>query len=301
MLFGPRNRLRARTRIARLRNTRSTVTDADAPREVPARQLFAAALAEDSESDERWRIVTELQRRGDREPFDIAIELTGSANAEERELGVAVLGQLGFRAEEADRPYREPTIDVLIDLLNDETSPEVLKSATTALGHLRAKRAIPTVTAFSRHPDPDVRMGVVNGLSSQEDELAIATLIELSADEVDDIRDWATFAIGTLHETDTPEIREALACRLGDRHDDAAAEGVAGLAHRGDPRAVEPLLALLETNEGPLVDNALAGIAAHITDERLRPHVEALWAQKGPSRGEEPLAQAAKRYGLSDA
>lgn len=277
------------------------MTDADAPRGIPARQLLAAALAEDPESDERWRLVTEVQRRGDRESFDIAMELAGSANAEERELGVDVLGQLGFRDEEADRPFREPTIDFLIELLNDETSSEVLESATTALGHLRAKRAIPTVAALSRHPNPEVRMGVVNGLSFQEDELAIATLIELSADEVGDIRDWATFAIGTLLETDTPEIREALACRLEDPHDDAAAEGVAGLAHRGDPRALEPLLALLETNEGTLVDDALAGIAAHITDERLRPHLEALWARNGPSWGEEPLAQAAKRYGLSEA
>ena len=62
-------------------------------------------------------------------------------------------------------------------------------------------------------------------------------LIALSADADADVRDWATFALGTLAAADTPELREALAARVEDADEDTRLEAVHGLALRGDTRA----------------------------------------------------------------
>ncbi|KAF3884776.1 MULTISPECIES: HEAT repeat domain-containing protein [Nostocales] len=115
-------------------------------------------------------------------------------------------------------------------------------------------------------------MSVVLGLSCQEDESAIQTLIELSADEDKDIRNWATFGLGSQIEIDTQEIRDALYRRILSEvgEDDTIAEirgeALLGLAIRKDERVIEPLIGELESDRvGRLsVEAALA-----IGDNRL--------------------------------
>ena len=59
------------------------------------------------------------------------------------------------------------------------------------------------------------------------------------------MRDWATFALGTLAEADSRQLRDALAARLDDPDEDTRLEAVHGLAVRGDPRAEAPARDLL--------------------------------------------------------
>lgn len=65
-------------------------------RETPGDVLVADALRRDDESDEYWTIVHELQRRGDRQTFELALKLATSANDAEKELGLNVLAQIGY-------------------------------------------------------------------------------------------------------------------------------------------------------------------------------------------------------------
>ncbi len=74
---------------------------------------------------------------------------------------------------------------------------------------------------------------------------ALNALIELSADADAKVRDWATFALGTLAEADSPALRDALAARLDDADEDTRMEAVHGLALRGDERAEAPARDLL--------------------------------------------------------
>lgn len=126
---------------------------------------------------------------------------------------------------------------------------------------------------FKHHADEGVRFGVVMGLLTLEDELAVQTLIELSTDADADVRDWATFGLGSQIELDTPAIREALVARLSDEDEDTRGEAMVGLARRHDSRMVAPLLTDLEHGySGSLTLEA----ATEIADPLLYPALLAL-------------------------
>jgi len=121
-------------------------------------------------------------------------------------------------------------------MLEDEQDHGVLQSILVALSHQGRSEAVLPALRFRHHDHPEVRHAVVLVMSGQENEQAIAVLIELTSDPETRVRDWATFALGTLVDLDTPEVREALAERLNDDDDDTRAEAVVGLAKRGDRR-----------------------------------------------------------------
>jgi len=115
--------------------------------------------------------------------------------------------------------------------------------------------------------------GAAARVTGLDDDLAVETLIELSQDEEAHVRDWATLGLARQIERDTLELRDALLARLGDPDEDTRAEALAGLAERGDERAVDPLLAELDKTTGPsdpgmLVD-ALRALATKTGDPRL--------------------------------
>ncbi|OYV95779.1 MAG: hypothetical protein B7Z73_01935 [Planctomycetia bacterium 21-64-5] len=75
-------------------------------------------------------------------------------------------------------------------------------------------------------------------LTGHEEQAAIECLIRLSRDSDSDVRDWATFGLGSQCDLDTPQIRDALAARLDDTDDDTRHEAIVGLARRQDRRAI---------------------------------------------------------------
>jgi HEAT repeat protein len=204
-------------------------------------------VADENEALERsWRAIHELHRRGGIEVLQAARRLLSSDVPMERALGCAVLGQLGG----PDRPYGEESVPALLDLADREPDAMVLSYTTAALGHLEDTRARDTLLRLSRHADSRVRFNVTIALTScigrndegdLDDVEALATLIAMTLDEDDDVRDWVTFAVGQHFVDDTPEVREALRERLEDPHDDTRIEAIAGLARRGDAIALDPL------------------------------------------------------------
>jgi HEAT repeat protein len=159
-------------------------------------------------------------------------------------------------------------------LLAQEFYPLILRDICIALGHLEDPRSIEPQLKFCLHPDWEVRYGVVSGLSGRDDERAISGLIRLSADVCPQVRDWATFGLGTLIEVDTPAIREALYQRFltEDRQDKETAEiydeALAGLANRQDDRILPQLISQLMSDDA----STLAIQAAEaMADDRLYP------------------------------
>jgi HEAT repeat protein len=190
--------------------------------------LVTAALGEPDE-EAQWDAVCILHFRGSEEVLREAIKLGRSDCVQERELGANILGQLGV----PERTFPEQSFSVLLEMLQHETESRVIEAIAVALGHHGDPRAVAPLAVFGDHSDVDVRFAIAYGLMGQTDPLAIRTLIRLTCDSDAMVRDWATFAIGAQIDTDSDEIRNALAARLNDDDEDTRGEALAGLARRG--------------------------------------------------------------------
>lgn len=148
-------------------------------------------------------------------------------------------------------------------------------AGVSALGQLYDPRALPGILRHAAYPSPDVRMAVAAalpgcmGAGAENDaghaaliDAALSTLIALARDEDADVRDWATFGLGSQLDVDTSAVREALADRLDDPEGDIAGEALVGLARRRDPRALPRILAWLDGEPGNLIVEAAEELAA---------------------------------------
>jgi len=225
------------------------------------------------QSEEYWAHVRVLHFRSGRDVFDEALGLCSSSDSISRAVGADILAQLGVRDGAAVFPFADDSAGPLVALLAD-MEPTVIASALYALGHLG--RGEPSQLApLSTHASEDVRHALAYALGGRTDSVSTATLVTLSGDVDADTRDWATFALGTLSEQDSPPLRDALAARLNDPDDDVRAEAIAGLLQRRDERAVHPLLQELSRHEVGVL--AIEATGAMPRPEFI-PHLEALHA-----------------------
>jgi HEAT repeat protein len=184
-------------------------------------------------------------------------------------VGADILGQLGI----PERTSPEPCLRTLLGMLEGENDHDALQAILVALSHLRLPEVIVPACRFRHHPDPDVRHGVVLALTGHEKEQALGVLIELTRDSEAHVRDWATFALGSQVDVNTPVLREALVERLADEDGDTRAEAMVGLARRGDRRM---LSALREELASGSVGTLAVEAAGLIGDPQLHPLLVAL-------------------------
>lgn len=206
--------------------------------EIPIPCLVAQAL-EAKDDDTYWGAVWELHRRASREVLDAATALCRAADPARRCLGVDILALPGCSGCSA----------VLLEMLEQEKDVRVLANVAFTCGHVADDTLIGGLVKLKRHPAARVRQGVAFGLSAFTDagyRRPIRSLILLSRDECADVRDWATFALAQLIQSNTREIRDALAARLTDVDEGIRAEALWGLAVRRDPRVVEGLIRELQ-------------------------------------------------------
>jgi HEAT repeat protein len=210
-------------------------------------ELFAQALSGGYEDDEPWEAVHALRTIGTREIFERAAALCKSTDPLSRARGADVLGQLGKTADHRSNTFPEESYSVITELVQRETEPQPLAAGIAALGHLDNPVAVPLITSFSSHPSSEVRFDVAFALGCFPNALLSAeTLLSLTQDTDEDVRDWATFGLGVLGNTDSDEIREALVRRLTDSDEDVREEAMVGLGKRKDQRVLSTLLIALE-------------------------------------------------------
>ena len=230
---------------------------------------------------ERRALVRELQARGDHETFDVAVDLARSGDPQEVELGLEVIGQLGYRE---GRPWLEESLPIVLATA-DTDSPAIAAAAIAALAHLGDERGLPATLAHARSRHVEVRLAVaqaipwVGGRPLHPD--ARQALLGLMADPADEVRDWATFGLGVLTADGGDDVRDALLAHLHDPGANTAGEALVGLARRGDRRIVEQLLVELA---GPDVGNLTIEAACELGDPALLPALEHLartgWAER---------------------
>ena len=208
-----------------------------------ARQLVRMALRGWGR-DRSWSAIHALRLRGSPETLALAQSLARSPNVRRRVLGLHLAAQLRQRQRDARWDSVEYAVEATQQLLLAglrETHPEVLRAAISGLGHRPHPDALDGVLAQAAHRSAEIRFDVAVALGHYADPRAVAALLKLARDPDDDVRDWATFSIGTMHEVDTPAVREALWHNLRDADRDVRGEAIVGLAARGDPRAVDYL------------------------------------------------------------
>ena len=234
----------------------------------PDEDIVAAALAPSREEDgeEYWSEVRTLQNRMSPRLFGKMRDLMTQAEEQKRQLAADVVAQ-GLIAE---KELGKQCVRFLLDALEGEKAPRVLKAICNALGHHKSPEAIGPVVRLQGHQNAEVRHAVVFALLCQDDPVAIATLISLSADFDRDVRNWATFGLGSMTEVDTVQLREALLARVAEADEEISGEAMVGLALRGDTRVAEPLLKAINavhrsqnvSEFGSLIFEAVAAIRA---------------------------------------
>ncbi|MEY9947999.1 HEAT repeat domain-containing protein [Kitasatospora sp. GAS1066B] len=209
--------------------------------------LAAARLALETDDDDRWHDYHTLLHQASAEPtaaLPLGLALLGAPDPIDRAAGCDLLKDVCDRHDAA----RPEALTALLALAQGEAEGRVLSSLAGALGRTQDRRAAPVLVGLARHPDAEVRFHVaVNfavALGDRAEGPELEALLALTRDADPDVRNWATFELGSVAELDSPEIRAALWERTTDEYPDARAEGVNGLARRHDPRAV-PLLAEL--------------------------------------------------------
>jgi HEAT repeat protein len=169
-------------------------------------ELFLATLQGEYEDDAPWSAVTELRRRNTEAVFHLAVGFCESQAPLRRARGLDVLAQLGAGLPNEDRLHFDDAVDLAIAHLSDGDST-VVNSAAWALSHLRNDRAVKALIQVRNNTDPDVRWAVACGMAGSERPEAIETLKQLMEDANQDVRNWATFGLGSQCAVDSPDIR----------------------------------------------------------------------------------------------
>ncbi|HTK15770.1 MAG TPA: HEAT repeat domain-containing protein [Acidimicrobiia bacterium] len=176
------------------------------------------------------------------------------------------IAELGARVNGHPENVDE-VVPQLLALLDAHDDPRVIAEIIDALGSSWDESANLAVLTYARHPDPAIRLAVTRAIPGGTDsragmELVANALIRLSRDDADEIRDWATFGLGSNLPIDNDEVREALVARLADVSADVRDEALVGLAHRRDRRAVNVVAdSLADDTVGPLVFEAAEYLA----------------------------------------
>jgi hypothetical protein len=247
--------------------------DPDAPQASDQRSTteLVALYLRDPETDEAGRALGVVQYRGGKEEFEIAAHLARGNLALERRVAADILAQLGWQ----ERTYLSESIEILLRLL-DDPEVEVLQAAAIACGHRKSSLSVARLVELGKHPSAQVRYGVTYGLAGQDEPSAIDALLLLSKDEDRDVRDWATFALGSQTDIDTPELREALRARLTDNDPEIRGEALVGLSRRQDEHLKR---AVLDELSGEFHGDWVFEAAEAIADPDFIPALERMRAR----------------------
>jgi HEAT repeat protein len=211
---------------------------------LPVADLIELALTDKLEHSPALLV---LQQSNSRDVLDAIIELTVSSQADERKLAALVL----MRAP--GRTFEKEAIAAIKAMMATEKDEQVIGALAFAVKHLDINDSSEFLNQVAQSKERENRYAAAFALGGRnEDALAIKTLITLSQDTDDDLRDWATFGLYLATQHKQPvraEIKEALFARIDDSHDETRYQAIAGLGSCKDPRVLEQLIKALEADD----------------------------------------------------
>ncbi len=196
-------------------------------------------LLNNKSNENYWKYISELRKRKSKDIFEKSITLVESEIVKNRIVGIDILAQFGY-----PRIQKKIILKKFFSLLKKETDKYAISSLFYGIGHNNdhlTNTEIDLICSFKKHKSSRVRYSLAFALLTKEESKAIETLIELSKDKDSEVRNWATFGIGTQSEKDNEIIREALWKRINDKDKSTKFEAIIGLAKRKDKRIKEIL------------------------------------------------------------
>lgn len=228
-------------------------------------ELFEEILKGDFYDDTPWEAISFLRHSGTIETFEKvfqrALEFINSDEPLKRARGINVLAQLGCTSENPSGIHPEKRLEIALNHLTDP-SEMVVEASAWALANMRGEKAIKALLTMRHSSNADVRHAIALGLLGETSPEAIETLIQLTQDVDDDVRDYATWSLGSEPVsgplTNSPAIREALRNRLNDTCEAVHQEAIWGLAIRKDLEGMRILLDRFETDKAVMGDQEAA-------------------------------------------
>lgn len=213
-------------------------------KELPFDELIELALIDKLEDSPALVVLKQSKKR---EVLEAAMKLTLSEIALERELAVLMLMRT------PGLTFKDEAVAAITTMLTIETEDSVSAALAYAVRHLGIENCSEFLANVAQSQNASTRSAAAYGLGGRlDDDLAVKTLITLSQDSDDDIRDWATFGLYNGLEQQPAirdDIREALFANINDAHLLTRYEAIQGLAICKDPRVIMPLIAALELDE----------------------------------------------------
>jgi len=204
-----------------------------------------------------WKNISELRKRPNQDVYTKASELAKSNIDKQKIIGLDVLQQLGFDP----RYNKKQTLQIHFELLEKTQTENVLKSIFHGIGHNNdelSDNQISKLIEFKDEKNIDVKHALISALSGIENSKTINVLIDLTKDKNSSTRNWATFGIGNLIETDNTDIRNALWDRVTDNDFETKSEAIVGLANRKDKRIKDIIISELKKGDyGTLLFEAI--------------------------------------------
>ena len=308
----------AQTLEERARRSARTGQDEDAARIVSALALSLSEADEPAHATQIARTLSDIAaftsieaaapallaalRDGHGEPPDIlrALGATGSPDAlvpllervrtEEVPVRMAAFEALRryFERAEPDGRAADPLLAILGDVSGPEREPVI-----GLLGHVGARRALPTLRTLLAHSDPALRLAAIRAIGGIGDPEGAPAVLALLDDRDGRLRFEAAWAVGAAA---SPAILEDLLSRLGrrgptDRHAVLTALSLAlpRLAESGEltaplaARSLETLMAIVRGDDEALAARALDVLAAWHPVEAAEPLAHLL-ERSGPRR-----------------
>jgi len=207
-----------------------------------------------------------LRLRGNKEVFQQTKKLAYSKDSIYREIAASILSQFGYKT----KLYKGESVHLLGKLLNDKNE-DVVATAIYGFGHRKCTRYADKLSSYISYQSLQIKEALSFALGGYEDSKSINTLIQLMTDKSDDVRDWATFSLAQINETNTQIVRDALFKNINDDVLDIRGEALLGLALRKDERVKD---IIIEDLHKPFYGSWVFTALTEMPDNRYLPYFE---------------------------
>jgi hypothetical protein len=207
-----------------------------------------------------WNQITPLRQFVNKEMISECFQLIDSDDVKYKQIGIDILCQLGQNR----KVFVKELLEKIFTIFEASLDEKLICTGLFAIGHnnkyLKVNQ-IKILEKFQTSKSKNIRYALTFSLLGIENHKAVETLIKLAKDRSSQVKDWATFGLGTQIKTDNEKIRNILYKNCFSKDNQTKQEAIKGLANRKDERVKEIILQELKNgNSGSLLFDTILNI-----------------------------------------